>query len=193
VSRGLGQIQREVREYFRRHPYAALTAEELCRRIQLPWKPPTRSQMVALVRAVKGLAAVYPVGYVGAKRRGNPLVIYRTDNKISCQRAESLCAPNCRVKVLNALPSAYRPKKPEPMIAQSVWYRATALPGAVAAAFKYLLQQGQEPANLGAISNLLDAAYSPSEIAMALTDLQSQGHLDRIRAEGAVVGVTRKA
>ena len=54
MSRGLGQIQREIRRYFHRRPYAAITAEALCCHIHWIWlEKPTRSQMVALVRAVK--------------------------------------------------------------------------------------------------------------------------------------------
>jgi hypothetical protein len=91
-------------------------------------------------------------------RHGQPLVFYRTDNEISRQRAGVLCRPNCRETVLSGLPwPAYKPK--EPRSTQSEWYRPTALPGAVAAAYKYLLQHGKEP-TAEAITEFLEGGYS---------------------------------
>lgn len=172
MSRGLGQIQRTVRDYFRRRPYAAITAEALCRRIRWSLDKPTRSQIVAVLRAGKRLAEVYPIGFMVSKRHGNPLVFYRTDNEISRHRAELLCRPNCRETVLSELPD--RPK--EPTSTRSEWHRPTALPGAVAAAYKYLLQHGKEP-TAEAITEFLKGTFSFAEIAMALMELQRNGHL----------------
>jgi hypothetical protein len=91
MSRGLGKIQRDVQDFFRCRPYAAITAEELCRRVHRLYQAPTRGQMVSLVRAAKRLAAIDPIGYMEAARRGGPLVFYRSDNKESLKRAKWLC------------------------------------------------------------------------------------------------------
>jgi hypothetical protein len=94
VSKGLGSVQREVRNYFRRRPYTAVTAEELCQFVyQVRWQKPSRSQMVALIRSVKRLAAVYPVGFMESATRGKPLIFYRTDNETAVHRAKYLCEP----------------------------------------------------------------------------------------------------
>ena len=184
MSRGFGQIQREVRDFFRRRPYAAIVAEELCRRIYGRWEVPTRAQKVALVRSAKRLAKTYPIGFMEAMRRGKPLVIYHTDNEVSSSRAEWLSQPgNDRVEETR-LPWSCLPPRPEP---QRGWWRATAGPGAIAAAYKLLLQQGKEPTS-GAIAEFLKGIpfhEGPVEIAvpMMLANLHSQGHLDRIRAE----------
>jgi hypothetical protein len=185
MSKGLGWIQREVRNFFRRRPYAAIMAEELCRRIYDRWKVPTRAQKVALVRSARGLAETYPVGLMEAMRRGKPLVIYRTDNEISCNRAEWLCRPgNDRVEE-TSLPWSLLPPKPEPQ--QTGWWRPTSAPGAIAAAYKLLLQRGQEPTPEAIAEFFTGIPFheGPIDVSvpMMLSDLHSRGELDRIRAE----------
>jgi hypothetical protein len=183
MSKGLGEIQREVRNFFRRRPYAAITAEELCRRVYGRWKVPTRAQKVALVRSVKRLAETYPVGYMEAARRGRPLVFYRTDNEVSSYRAEGLCQPGNDQVEYTGLPWSCLPPKPEP---QGYW-RPTATPGAIAAVYKYLLQKGKEPTAEAIAEFYKDVTFreGPVEVVvpMMLSDLHSRGHLDRIRAE----------
>jgi hypothetical protein len=138
-----------------------------------------------LVRAVKKLAEVYPVGYMEAMRRGKPLVIYRTDNKVSSKRAAWLCQlGNDRVEDTK-LPWSLLPPKPEPQ--QTGYWRPTSAPGAVAAAYKLMLQRGQEP-TAEAIAEFYEGLpfhEGPVEVAvpMMLSDLHSRGELDRIRAE----------
>jgi hypothetical protein len=60
--------------------------------------------------------------------------------------------------------------------------RVTATPGAVAAAYKFLLQNGQEPTEEG-VKEIFKGAISDVDIVLALSDLKSAGHLDRIRSE----------
>jgi len=184
MSKGLGQIQCEVRSFFRRRPYAAIMAAELCRRIYGRWVEPTRAQKVALIRSVKRLAETYPVGFMEAMRRGKPFVIYRTDNEVSSGRAERLCRPgNDRVEE-TSLPWSLLPPKPQQ---QQGWWRPTSAPGAIAAAYKYLLQQGKEPTPEAIAEFYKDIPFheGPAEVVvpMMLSDLHSRGHLDRIRAE----------
>jgi hypothetical protein len=176
MSKGLGQIQREVRNFFRRRPYAAITAEMLCRSIHL--SDPTRAQMVALVRSVKRLAANYPIGYMVATSRGKPLVIYRTGNELLISRAKSLCQKGNKEDAINKLPP-----KSEPQRGGADQQRT---PGAIAAAYKYLLQIGQEPTP-EIIMKFLEVGgrsiFTEAEVLIALSSLRSGGHLDRLRVE----------
>jgi hypothetical protein len=185
MSKGLGQIQREVRDFFRRRPYAAIMAEELCIRIYGRWKVPTRAQKVALVRSVKRLAESYPIGLMEAARRGQPLVIYRTDNETSSKRAKWLSqSGNDRVEA-TSLPWSCLPPKPEPQ--QSGWWRPTAAPGAIAAAYKLMLQRGQEPTPEAMAEFFKGIPFHEGSVEeavpMMLANLHAQGHLDTIRAE----------
>jgi hypothetical protein len=184
MSKGLGQIQREVRDFFRRRPYAAIVVEELCRRIYGRREVPTRAQKVALVRSVKRLAKTYPVGYMVAARRGRPLVIYRTDNKVSSKRAAWLCQlGNDRVEATR-LPWSLLPPKPQQ---QSGWWRPTAAPGAIAAAYKLMLQRGQEPTPEAIAEFFKGIPFheGPLDVSvpLMLANLHSHGDLDRIRAD----------
>lgn len=96
--------------------------------------------MVALVRAVKSVGKTYPVGYMEATRRGMPLVVYHTNNEVSIARATWLCEQgNKRVKE-DGLPWSCFPPKSEPQ--SNGWWRPTAAPGAIAAAYKYFLRKG---------------------------------------------------
>jgi hypothetical protein len=60
--------------------------------------------------------------------------------------------------------------------------RSTGLLGSVGAAYKYLLQAGKEP-KVEAITEFLKWKGAQVEIILALSELQSAGHLDRIRKE----------
>jgi hypothetical protein len=60
--------------------------------------------------------------------------------------------------------------------------RSTGLLGSVGAAYKYLLQAGKEP-TVEAITEFLKWKGAQVEIILALSELQSAGHLDRIRKE----------
>jgi hypothetical protein len=183
MSRGLGKIQLEVRDFFRRRPYAAITAEELCKRVHRLYQAPTRAQMVGLVRAAKRLAAIYPIGYMEAARRGGTLVFYRSDNKVSLKRAEWLCELGNRDVQSTRLPWSSAPAKPEPQ--KTGWWRATAAPGAVAAAYKLLLRRGEEPTAEALTRFFKGVPFQEGPVEVILSDLHSRGHLDRIREEVA--------
>jgi hypothetical protein len=139
----------------------------------------------AFVRSVKRLAETYPVGYMEAARRGQPLVLYRTDNEVSSNRAQWLCqAGNKRVEECG-LPWSRLPPKPQPQ--QTGWWRSTAAPGAIAAAYKLMLQRGEEP-TLEAIAKFFDGVpfhEGPLDVSVPpmLAELHARGDLDRIRAE----------
>jgi hypothetical protein len=132
-----------------------------------------------LLRSVKRLAEVYPIGYREATRRGNPLVFYRTDNQESVNRAEWMCKEG-KEAVLKYLPRSY--KRPESEPQRSPWWRPTATPGAIASAYKLLLKKGQEP-TVEALVVFFDPTFTNAEIIKVLSDLHSGGHLERIRRE----------
>jgi hypothetical protein len=184
MSKGLGQIQREVRNFFRRRPYAAITAEELCSRIYDRWKAPTRAQRVALVRSVKRLAKIYPIGFMKAARQGKPFVLYRTDNEVATHRAERLCQPGNRRDEEIRLPWSCFPSKPQQ---QTGWWRPTSAPGAIAAAYMLMLQRGQEPTPEAIAEFFKGIPFheGPLDVSvpLMLANLHSHGDLDRIRAD----------
>jgi hypothetical protein len=117
--------------------------------------------------------------------RGQPLVLYRTDNEVSSHRAEKLCQPGNRRDKDTGLPWSYFPPKPQPQ--QTGWWRPTAGPGGVAAVYKYMLQQGKEPTPEAIAEFLKGIPFyeGPVEVAvpMMLANLHSRGELDRIRAD----------
>jgi hypothetical protein len=172
MSRGLGAVQVKVRDFFRRRPCAAITTEELNWYVYGGRSKPTRAQIVALIRSAKRLAEVYPIGYLEAARRGRPLIFYRTDNQESVERAELMCKEGNKQAVLKYLPRSYKPPKPEPQ--RSGWWRPTAAPGAIAAAYKFLLQKGQEP-TVEVLMEFFSPTLTDTEIIMALSDLHSGG------------------
>jgi hypothetical protein len=73
-------------------------------------------------------------------------------------------------------------RKPRKEQAAKQWYPTNSGAGGGAAAFKYLLKQGTEP-TAEAIDEFFKGAMTKVEILLALSDLQSAKHLDRIRVE----------
>jgi hypothetical protein len=124
----------------------------------------------------------YPIGFMEAARRGRPLVLYRTDNEVSTNRAERLCQAGNERDEDMGLPWSCLPPKPEPQ-QQTGWWRPTATLGGVAAAYKYLLQQGQEPTAEALTEFFKGISFHEGPVEMILYDLQRNGHSDKIRAE----------
>src|ERR1700736_5224183 len=182
MSKGIGEVQRRLKNFFWHNPEIAITAKELC--ISACWSY-KRSKRVSLIRAAKALAERgFPIGWMQASRSGATLVFYRSDNKRSVRRAEMMCRPWKRPrKVLEAWTQAWHaayngcgehkaarlgrhsggPRQKQTQLAVSPWYRPTAAPGGVASAFRLLLREGIEPTTLEII-RFFDGALPESTI-----------------------------
>src|SRR5262249_13645802 len=144
MSKGFGSTQQSILHYFRYRPYAALTLGRLCEEI---YYGASRSRRVAVIRAIKRLTeSGRPIGWLTANRPGGELILVGTDNELGCRGAKALAHPE------DSLDRCTTAITGQPSRASRLPGREArgqrALCGVAASAYRFLLAQGNTPAEI---------------------------------------------